>query len=245
MKENVAGILSQLLGKFDKVPTYVSLCSEWDDYVKAQSAEDGETRQIFRRFLLDKNRRFVGAINLPYLTDLSQKVQMAINRLPDLTFDQMRLKSQEPSTAEVNQAITQIYMEIQTLVKYTEECMHYIGVLKHAITYLDCWKKSINELVLDEDVCPVCFGNLTDRKRFSDRMTADADAHLNLLKTHQRGLAEKSDKVLRPRQNMLLRADSALRLLTKMVEIEKGPGWVGGDTQPVHEGSDGFNVEKV
>lgn len=243
MRDNATVILTQLLGSFENVPTYINLCTDWDSFVEGQV----ETRQLIRKFLLKHNKIFILAINFSHLIRLSQQIQEATYRLPELTFEDMRLKTQEPSLGEVNAAITNIYQEIQVLVRYSEEGMHYIGVFRHAISYLDCWKKSVNEFVLDEDVCSLCFSNLSDRKRFSARMTADIEVQIIILKTHINNLISIVEKTLKPRQTMLLRADSALRLLTRVAEMEKAPGWVGLDTKTPHESKDisNFDVERV
>jgi hypothetical protein len=257
MIETAKQSLLEVLSKCDSPFTYRQLNKEFLKFCEERTQESNDpspsaVQGDFKRFLLDMQEKLFESLNIPFVREIGRGFISKAYDLPVLQFEDFCPKSKDPEYDEVSNLIQKIYTEVSTTQSYREEAEHYQAVLKNVESYLKSFKTAMRAFVMDMTILPTAFVGVAERDRFFKNISADIEVYLELVQRMIKDIAKFIDSVLSVRYNLLMRADSAIRLLSKFLELD-AMGNRGGSrprTRPMGnkgQGVDlsGFSVEKV
>lgn len=219
MTEQLA--LSEILAVFDKPELQqVFTVSQWeDDYEAFTEAHSGLTAKVnLKTFVRGEVKTFLEAINLPFLQQVVGDLNKRISAEPPIEYASFTLSKDLPTYEEVQQTISQIHEQVARTAAYREECNHYTTVLKSAQDYLTSFRKTLETFLHDETIEPMAFEGLAARKRFAEPLTIDLEAYTTRVATLRATVTNLYDNILGQRQNLLMRSDSAVRMLVTKTE---------------------------
>ena len=133
------------------------------------------------------------------------------------------------SYKEANELLISIYDKWNEVQLTKEICSDRISLIKKAIMYLNSFKRVITNFVLDKNSHNILFKNQADAKRFIEFVLNDIDSHIDVLKSHITDLSAWIDNSISSKINMLMKAESSLRLVSKYAEWEKDYNGKFGD----------------
>jgi hypothetical protein len=198
------------------------------------NALPAQDRPTLRTFLRDTVAALLTAANLDYLQTIVQQVHARHVSAPALDLTKFGLSTDMPSVSELQNALRNLYTEVSALATDKEECQHYLVLLKSLGDTLHSASRAITTFVCDEDLHTSIFQSVGERKRYAETQTADLEAAKQRITTLRQVLTTITDDILAPRNQILMRSDSALRLVVKLDEVERGlnRGQSGTDTEP-------------
>lgn len=194
-----------------------------------------ETKQFrdkdFKAYLFDRSDKYFEAIQL-------EKISWETGRIEDLIQDIRKDKYvkfdifENGDYGEANKLLRDIYTKWNDVQLRQELCSDHVVLIKKAIMHLTSFKKVVSAFVSDNDAHPIRFKTVADSKRFIEIIVVSIDSHIDVLKSQIIELSAWMDNILSPKINMLMRADSSLRLLAKYAEWDKNYNRGCGNTSP-------------
>lgn len=216
--------LSEILAIFDKselteVVTVLQLEDEYTDFC-GQPVEVGDSTPAARlkRYARSITKPFLAAVNITYLQELVKGLQKEIAALPTIDYSSFTLSKDLPTYEEVQGALQQIHAEVTRVSSYREKCNHYTTVLKTAFDHVSGFRKALQAFLHDETNEPFAWEGLAQRKRATEAWILDVEAHEQRLIALRAIVTQLHDDILGQRLNLLMRSDSAVRLLVQKVD---------------------------
>lgn len=236
-------------------PRISALYSDFKTYVGEQTP----TRGLLKNYVRDRVDEMVDAINLPFQRDLVKQTIELIRQDSGIDYGALAFKgldNGEVDVTEVQRTLGLIFTNLGEAQRQREQATHYAGVVKHAETYLKTFRTALYEFVCDEDNVETAWTHLSERKRAADALLVDVEAVMTTLAAIRTELSDVVTNVLGQRVQLLLRAESGLRLLQKFTEQDTAGNWGearhNNTTNPGERGrrgqptdTDGFAVEEV
>lgn len=185
----------------------------------------------FKAFLFDRSNKLFNAIhleNISWETERIVKLIKDIQKEKYIKFDIF----ENGDYKEANKLLRDIYTKWNDVQLRQELCSDHIVLIKKAIMYLNSFKKVISAFISDNDSHPIKFKTGVDSKRFIEIVVVSIDSYIEVLKSQIIELSACMDNILSPKINMLMRADSSLRLLSKYAEWDKSYNQRCGNTSP-------------
>jgi hypothetical protein len=198
---------------------YVRPFSFWmlkEDWDASRGMEPIDSESI-GHFIVIRIRAFEEALNYDSLAQLCNGVLGSIAGLEPIKYQDFCPQNKEPDFHEVQRLIHKIYEKQTENQAYREECVHYLGVLRQALQYVDSLEKSLFGLIQS---LGKWFRTKTERNEFQSYALMDLKLLANALKALSQNFKNSVEDVLKVRQNILLRADSAIRLLVESARTE-------------------------
>jgi len=232
-------VLSQVLQKISKPVSTLDLYKDYIEFVSLEKVDDQSSEKVYlTRFLFSLVKKFLVEINYGFLSEVSERVYFSIMKLKEFSYENFKL-CEDPSYKDVNRVVSNIFVELQEIQRWKEECFHYTGINKHAINYLNNLNKAIQQLVLNPDVGEDIFKSIKDRERVSSQYVSDIISLMGSLKSLN-GLLSNSLEILNGRYNMLMRIESSVRMLTRTLDSEFKIN--EGQSKPK---TNGFKIEQI
>ena len=179
-----------------------------------------ERRARLRKFLRQEAQRVLEVIcfkDLDHMLSVYEqrvKVSGELINLPQLQ-DSLNLLPQE-----VHGVLQRIFNSMQELQRLREDGTEVLTILRRVQSHLEMLRKALNALVLSEDFEPKLFPHLSERKRFLEVLNTDLGAYEEVLSGMKQRITLQLESVIPSRTNVLMRAESAIRLLCKVNEPE-------------------------
>lgn len=206
--QDTATLLAQMLRGFQTPPRAITL----------HNAFTGTTRLELKQFAREVSANLLDALNLELLRQLTEETLNTVRADAGMDYGTLALNTDEPDFKTVQHTLGNIYTNLSLCQRQREQIQHYLTVLKNAETYLKTFRNGLEQFVLDEDVAPAAYTHLSERKRAFDAIAVDLDAYATTLAQLRQDLTGAIDNVISPRNQLLLRAESSLRLLAKFAE---------------------------
>lgn len=195
-------------------------------------------------FIVSKIRAFEEALNYDSLAQLCNGVLGSVANLRPIKYQDFCPQNKEPDYNEVQHLLHKIYEQQTENQAYREECIHYLGVLRQALQYVDSLEKSLFGLIQS---LGKWFRTKTERNEFQSYALMDLKLLANSLKALSQNFKNSVEDVLKVRQNILLRSDSAIRLLVESVRTEfpnTPQAHHGGKAEPSVESKEVLSAEE-
>lgn len=249
--------LAELRAEFNHPITVYIIKQGYIDYLdeigkKMIEGTKVESNQIYLKdFLIDSTNKFFKAINLEGISKETLRIEGFIEEIrTNKKFIKFDVVFENGDYNDANRLLQDIYTKWNDVQLRKELCSDHTVLIKKAIMYLTSLKKIVSTFIQEEDNYSNIFKNQAELKRFIETVTVDIDSYIEVLKSQITELSAWIDHTLSPKINMLMRADSSLRLLSKYAEWDKNYNNGCGDTEQKGYGSrggrsDGFNIEKV
>lgn len=258
MHPALTDILNSLLTKPNEPTTIIRLEGDYEAFLVANPLPDpvSETacRKRLRAFLREGFRCLLEAAELAKIEQLVLQYERLVAERASVETLANFQEGVEPSYADVQKAVTAVYEELQWVQQHREVGHNLLTVLRRIGSSFAQLRKAGHGLVVDADFEERLFVHLSDRKRFLEAWEADVQAYETQLQEFRNRIVQLLETVLPARSNLLMRTDSAIRLLCKMNEPEgrinswqsRGHTTPAGVSRDIGTGhTDGFVVEPV
>ena len=239
-----AASINDLFQIFDSPIRFSAINQEWAEFSKSLIGKGFVTISEIHLFTDRTIDLILDAVNLPMLSDIVQNLTMIMFG-EEFEIPKMSVDRDNVAFSDANKLLFEVYNKIQSVQLNREGINHYITLIKKAQSHLVSLRMVLKQFILYVECSSLI--HLSERERFFDLISIDLDVSVNLLKDHKANLAQLYDEIS-SRYNLLLRSDSALRLLAKFTEQEAGANRVGSrpNTEPMKGGdSDGFDITTV
>lgn len=219
--------LSEILATFNAKPEFQNpfttfmLEEGWDSYRETDLCRP-PARSDLRAYLKSVVKPVLSAINIGYLQELTTALQARLAAEADIQYQDYGVTTELPSYSEVQQSLQKIYSKVSEITAQRDECNYYTSLLKQAAEIVTSLRKTTENFVQDETILSLGFTGVADRKRFAEVITGDLDVYAQRLATLRGVTVALHDDILQPRMTALLRTDSALRMLVKVDETDRG-----------------------
>ena len=214
------GNMLELRSRYSSPITVDSLRVLWSDFIGDKDPSHEDRRLLAGEFMIQNSKTFIEALSFTNIAELCNNVLVGVSETRPLAYGDFSLNTKEPSAADLQDALMRIYAELSLTQKYREECIHYLGILRQCMVYGSSFKKSMT-LLLGRIKGPSWFPKKGDSGTLSSRIKSQRCSRVNGRgNVYPENLRQVVEEVLSPRQNLLLRADLALRLLVKSIEID-------------------------
>lgn len=205
---DIATLLSQMLRGFQKPPRAITLHDSFT----------GSTRADLKSYCRLCSHDVLEAINFEFIAQLTQD---AISDISSTSIDLAALSlSQDPDFTTIQRTLSSIYQHLTRCQTQREQIQHYLTVVKSAENYVKAFMRAMEQFILDEDVAPIAYQHLSERKRAFESLSVDLESHLAAFVQLRADLSGVMDSVISPRNQLLLRAESSIRLLSKFAESD-------------------------
>lgn len=205
---DTATLLAQMLRGFQTPPRAITL----------HTAFHGTSRAELKAFAREQATTLLDALNLELLRELADETGAIVRADAGMDYGTLALNTDEPDFATVQRTLGNIYTNLSTCQRQREQVQHYLTVIKNAENYLKTFCNALEQFFIDEDVAPDAYTHLSERKRAFEAVSVDLDAYASTLAQLRHDLTGLVDNVIAPRNQLLLRAESSLRLLAKFAE---------------------------
>lgn len=224
--------------------TSIQLEDDFEAY-KAANVEEwaafagDKAKGQLRGFVKQSVRNFFKDFDLQLLVDMTTELTKKVQARPEVDYTKFNLVG-EVTTQEVQDVLGKIYTMVSTTQGEKDEINHQLSVLKMARGFLISLQKAFEAFIMDETVCPYSFKHLSERTRFMETLLADIGIYDQRIAGLRSLLDNLLNNVLSPRLNLLIRSDSAVRLVVKHEEQDwnLNRGQTHGNTQPQGTGRD-------
>lgn len=164
------------------------------------------------KFLYEKLKDLVSAINLPLLSDICIAIKK--NSTAKMDIDEIKI-SPDPKLEEVSVLLRTVHQYAQKLQTQKEEVMHFISIFNSAKGYITSFKNATDLILRD-----VIEGR-KELKSTRDAFFNDLEVYETFLKGQMKDLNTILDEVLSGRTNLCMRLESSVRLLEKFRPMDE------------------------
>ena len=240
-RKNLQETLAELKLQFNSPITLALIIKTFEDHVKESIGCNnsylnnhlGETE--LKNFLSGVVEDVFEVIQLENISGETLRIEGFIQEVRDKGYIKFNV-FENGSYEEANLLLRDIYSKWNEIQLRKELCSDHIVLIKKAIIYLTSLKKVISAFIQEGDTHKVKFKNLADYRRFTEVAIVSIDSYIEVLKGQINELSAWIDNTLSAKVNMLMRADSSLRLLSKFAEWDKTYNGKQGDTEPKEYG---------
>jgi hypothetical protein len=233
MEENI------LKDIYTEAVIYISVSSIQAEYLECKQHYielEKFKKDRVKRFSEERIFNFIKAINLSLLTKLVGKIILTIEK-DIVNYSKLCLKK-DSSFQDIQNLIGSIYVLVENNQKYKEENYHYLRLVKHAISYVKSCKNAFTKFIFSQkDI------DKKENKEIIEYVMMDVESVLGVLNDLKSDLSS-SGEVISARYNLLMRAESSIRLLSKFQDMDF-KGNLGQSRNQTTPKGEGFNIEEV
>lgn len=227
-------IIATLRARYVGVVRIESLESEWAGVRAAGADGDVAPGDQLRGFLRSIARGIVLAVDLQTLAGIVLK---GVDECRDASFRDIDYKALLPDGVDgddlrtdtldapvILKILRRVYDETNRVERAREPVTHYLGVIKHAETYLDAVRKCIREFVLDDAMAGIA-GTVAARERLVGTVCVNIDTDAMQIAALRADLIALDEDISK-RKAMLERFVSSVRMLNQstMEEMRANSG---------------------
>jgi len=210
-----------LLDLYKKYSTYIShreLKNEFEDVIDslgegtATLEVEGKIGERICQFAEAQVIEFIQAINVSFLSELSSKMIAEVYS-DEINFSKLCL-SKSPEYDEIQKILRDIYVLVERNQRFREKSHHYLGVIKHALSYIKSLDKAFEIFISS-------FKSIDkkSRKELHENLLVDVKSCYGVLDDIRNDLVNIGE-VISSRHNLLMRTESSIRLLSKYAEVD-------------------------
>lgn len=202
---NTKEVLQDLISKPYTPFTVMELREEIEQFLSTNP--DKNPQEYICHFLYNKFKNLVQSINIPLLNEILLAIKKKF--LEKTQFDENIKISFNSTPEEIADFCTKIHQELQRTQAQKEELTHFISFFTQAKGYVNSFA-SASEIILKD-----YFESRKELKQQKDALLNDLEVYKVYLNTLAKELGNILDDILCPRNNLVLRIESSLRLLEK------------------------------
>jgi hypothetical protein len=234
-----------LLDLYKKYSTYISpkeLNQEFKSAITGLNEDitvlgnTGKIKERVEQFAEAKIGEFIQAINISFLAEISGETVGEVYS-GEVGFSKLCL-SKNPEYNEIQRILRNIYVLVESNQKYREKSHHYLGIIKHASSYVKSCDKAFEGFVNS-----IGYMDKKEKKDLHTFISIDLKSCLGVLDNIKSDLISIGE-IISSRHNLLMRTESSIRLLSKYAEIDKF-GNVGQSRNHTIERGGGFDIEET
>lgn len=174
---------------------------------------------VLRNFLFEIIDKFLSCLHIDDILEETNSLSNSVRGLRKEKYVEFKI-FENGNFEEANKLLIDLYAKWNSLQLNKEWCSDHIILVRKAITYLTSLKKVISVFIMDEKSHNFKFKNASESKRLVEYFVVDIESYIDLLKDQITELSAQID-LISSKINMLMRADSSLRLLSKYAEWDK------------------------
>lgn len=219
--------------------TTLQLEGDFEQFATEMEAEmaglQGDRKKILLRSFVKKAQRdFFKDFDVAVIGEVVQALVKKVQARPEIDYTKFTLSDTDVTMDEVQTAISDIYNHISATQGEKDQCAHALSVIQLGRSFIKSLRTALDAFIMDETNCPFSFQHLSERKRFSETSLADLDVYDQRLVSFRDLTTSLLENTIGPRLNLLMRSDSAVRLIVKFDEQENGinKGQTRGNTVP-------------
>lgn len=236
---------STLLDLYKRYSTYIShkeLNMEFNSVIIQLKEEiktleaTGKIKERVKQFAEAKIEKFIEAINIQFLSEISSKTVEEVYS-EEISFSKLCL-SKNPEYDEIQKILRDIYVLVESNQRYREKSHHYLGIIKHALSYIKSCDNAFEGFINNFEHI-----DKKDKKELHKFISIDLKSCSGILGNVQSDLTSIGE-VISSRHNLLMRTESSIRLLSKYAEVDKFGNNSQSRNHTIEKGG-GFSIEKT
>jgi len=210
------------------------------EFLRLNSNED---RIILDEFISSTVQDFSTAINVQFLVEQSTAAIIDLRKTSNVRISDIKIPAEDLEFKTANDVEQKIFAQINILQTNKAISSKYLAILTRAKAYLTSLKKAITQFIKDLSICPSLFQHLSERERFVQNYVTDIDSIITVIQGNMTELSSIEEKVIKSNLNILLRSDSAIRMLSRYKEFDHESN--RRQSEGYKHVNDDFNLEDV